>query len=505
MRYFIGFLCALCCIGQAVSGYAAVIRETKSSVFSIDSELLVDGVVAKNIVDLDSGNNEDSSSYIGIAYSFGFTFENKERYEKARVKLERYGPGDYDAPVWIHRKLINSGGSIKEYRNDELLPELAEIWYDTLAWKRFGIKVGLFPYEVGNSYSLNGCFENPGVLLYRSFGNALARFYYCKPLLTYKNRLGPHISQERDQGYRYYQNAANFFSTDVTFEIDNATVQPYVGILADYTSQGKRDNIFTQPIKRDILGTYGLAYNFEKNGFVLKIEGAHNFGEAQVAEVDWKKIEHTGYMLFAEANYKVTWFTPKAAFVMASGNSASLESAFNQDATLLSGKNRAFSTYSPLNRNLGVTLSGSNCDLKPLVFMGNGSGLHSGVPRPGSLVSSDFEDLVMPWIGLQIDPHEKVSLEVTWYYLRSFARPVGMLNSEARYLSKELGNEIDLTVDYKVNKNLTLSFLGGYFFPGGYYKEERDDTSGSLLSPYVRGDGAASCAYQMELSMALVF
>lgn len=489
----------------ASSVNAAIIRETKSSVFSIDGEFIVDGISAKNIVDLDSGNSDDSTSYIGVMYSLGFAYENKERYEKVYMKLERYGPGDYDAPIWIHRKLINSGGSIKEYRNDELLPELAEIWYDTLVWKRFGIKAGLFPYMVGNSYSLNGCFENPGVMLYRSFGNALARFYYCKPLLKYKNRLGPHISQEWDQGYHYYHNAANFFSTDVTFEMNAHTLQPYVGVLADYTSQGKRDNLFTQPIKRDILGTYGLAYDFEKNGFVFKFEAAHNFGEAQVAEVDWKKIEHTGYMFFAEADYTIKWFTPKAAFVMASGNSASLDAAFNQETTLLSGKNRAFSTYSPLNRNLGITLSGSDCDLKPLVFMGNGSGLHSGVFRPGSLVSSDFEDLVMPWFGLQVDPHEKISAQVTWFYMRSFARPVATLNGEARYLSKELGHEVDLAVDYKVNKSITISFLGGYFLPGDFYKAERDDTSGSLLSPYVRGDGAASPAYQVELAMELLF
>ena len=137
--------------------------------------------------------------------------------------------------------------------------------------------------------------------------------------------------------------------------------------------------------------------------------------------------------------------------------------------------------------------------------MGNGNGLHSGVLRPGSLVSSDFEDIVMPWLGLQIDPHEKVSVSVTWFWLHSFSRPVGTLDGRARYLSKELGNEVDLTVDYKVNKHYTVSFLGGYFLPGKYYKEERDDTSGSLLSPFVRGDGGASPAYQVELSMELMF
>ncbi|HNX80957.1 MAG TPA: hypothetical protein PKL77_02295 [Candidatus Omnitrophota bacterium] len=505
MRLIKSLLPVLCFLMQVSCVFAAVIRETKSSVFSIDSDYLVEGVGAKNIVDLDSKNSDDSTSYIGIMYSFGFSYENKERYEKAYLNLERYGPGDYDTPVWIHRKLINTGGSVAAYRNEQLLPEISEFWYDTLIWKGIGVKTGLFFYEVGNSYSLNGCFENPGILLYRSFEKALARFYYCKPLLKYKNRLGPRIPQEWDQGYHYYPNASNFFSTDVTFDLNAHKVQPYLGVLADYTSPDKRDNLFSQPVKRDILGTYGLAYTFEKDGFVFKTEAAHNFGEAQAAEVDFKRIEHTGYMLFAEADYTIKWFTPKAAFMLASGNSASLESALSQDTTLGSGKNRAFSTYSPLNRNLGYALSGSDCDLKPLLFMGNGNGLHSGVLRPGSLVSSDFEDIVMPWLGLQIDPHEKVSVSVTWFSLHSFSRPVGTLDGQARYLSKELGNEVDLTIDYKVNKHYTVSFLGGYFLPGKYYKEERDDTSGSLLSPFVRGDGGASPAYQVELSMELMF
>ena len=76
---------------------------------------------------------------------------------------------------------------------------------------------------------------------------------------------------------------------------------------------------------------------------------------------------------------------------------------------------------------------------------------------------------------------------------------------EGRYLSRELGYEWDATLDYRANKHLTFSFLGGYFLPGRYYKERRDDTAGSLFSPYLRGDGKADAAYQLELSMELSF
>jgi hypothetical protein len=68
-----------------------------------------------------------------------------------------------------------------------------------------------------------------------------------------------------------------------------------------------------------------------------------------------------------------------------------------------------------------------------------------------------------------------------------------------------LGKEIDLFLDYQLNGNVLISLAGGYFVPGKYYKEERDDKGGSLFSPYVRGDGKADNAYQIELSVELKY
>lgn len=90
-------------------------------------------------------------------------------------------------------------------------------------------------------------------------------------------------------------------------------------------------------------------------------------------------------------------------------------------------------------------------------------------------------------------------------YLRSFARPVGKLNEEGKYLSKELGYETDLFIDYQLNKHILVSVLGGYFLPGRYYKELRDDATGSLFNPFVRGDGDVDSAYQVELAIEFQF
>ena len=52
---------------------------------------------------------------------------------------------------------------------------------------------------------------------------------------------------------------------------------------------------------------------------------------------------------------------------------------------------------------------------------------------------------------------------------------------------------------------MTVGFLGGYFIPGKYYKEKRDDEDGSTFSPFVRGDGHANNAYQLEFYVELTF
>ncbi len=81
---------------------------------------------------------------------------------------------------------------------------------------------------------------------------------------------------------------------------------------------------------------------------------------------------------------------------------------------------------------------------------------------------------------------------------------IGKFNGSAKKLSRELGQELDFSSSYALNKNLSLILAGGYFFPGDFHKEERD-AEGSLFSPYVRGDGKANGAYQLELSMEVKF
>jgi len=296
-----------------------------------------------------------------------------------------------------------------------------------------------------------------------------------------------------------------FFATDAKISVGQATFWPYVGMLADYTSSGKRDNLFAAPVKKDLLGTFGMAWEYAGDDFTLKLEAARNFGYAQSEDSEYKDIEHTGYMFYSGFNYVLGKFVPELQFLFCSGNKTTLDVAGEPDGVYVSGKNRAFSYSSPTNRYLSDAVSSSNVDMLPIVAMGGGYGLNYGVPRPGTFYSGDFEDLIMPAMGFDYNFTDKLCVSLYGYYLRAFNRPVGIWDGQSKYLSRDLGWEADLFVGYKANEHVNVGFLGGYFIPGRYYKERRSDVEGSPFSPYVRGDGSANNAYQLEFYVELKF
>ncbi len=486
-------------------GYTAA--ETGNFILSVESYLRQDIVTFKNVTDLNSRRrgDDDFTVYFGIDYNIGFHLDFKEGGPKYYLKLERNGPYDYDAPLFIHNTLINSGGQIAKYRNEQLLPQLEEFWLDTPLFDPLRFKIGLYTYSVGNGFSLNGGYENFGFTLFNESEDFCWRFYYCRPDAVYKNRLGPRILQEEEQGIAYEHGAANFFSTDIKFKQDNHAFHPYAGVLTDYTSFGKRNNSFAAPVDKDILGTFGASYDFTKDKFFMTTELAHNFGKAESSDEGFEDIYHTGYLIYNEIAYQLPKARPSFRLLLSSGNKATLDNAANQDALLSSGKNRAFSYYSPLNSNLSDSISSSNVDMLPIVAMGGGYGLNYGIRRPGTFVAGDFDNLIMPSLGADFCLTPKLTIGIYEYYLRAFERGVGTLNGEAKFLSPDLGLETDLFIDYQLNKNILISLLGGYFIPGGYYKELRDDTNGSLFSPFVRGGPDADHAFQIELAVEAKF
>src|SRR3989338_9719020 len=96
---------------------------------SMDTYLRTDVVSFKNVVDLDSHNRDDHTTYFGIDYIFALNLDLKKQNQQYYLKLERNGPYDYDAPLFIHNTLTVSGPShIDPYKRDELLPQAEEFW-----------------------------------------------------------------------------------------------------------------------------------------------------------------------------------------------------------------------------------------------------------------------------------------------------------------------------------------------------------------------------------------
>lgn len=501
-----GALFFLTCFFGFVFPLRAEIEVVKNEnfLFSVSPYFRVDAIVLKNTVDLDSKNKDDSSAYLGIDYSLGLDLTYKDDGPQAHLKLERNGPYDYDAPVFIHNTLMTSTAKVERYRDAELLPHVEEFWYDFgLYGLPSRLKGGLFVYEAGNNLSVPSDFENYSLSLYGEKGNLTWNFYYCRPDLANKSYLGPRIDQERQQGIHYTPNKANFFAADAVFAFKSSSLQPYVEVLSDFSGE-KRTNLFSTPTQEDILGTFGFDWNVALDKLSLGIEAARNFGAAKSTDPDYKDVEHCGYLIYADAAYQFEKIVPHTRFAYASGNKVPLDQA--GDDTFTSGKNRAFSVYSPLNTNLSDSIYPLGPESMPLVAMGAGNGLNYGIGRPTTF--SDpylFENLILVCLGLDFQLTEKLSMTFDWWYLRAAQRGVGTLAGENILLSPDLGNELDLYFNYDLTKNVALSLFGGYFFPGRFYKEERDDMDGSLFSPFVRGDGEADGAFQIEASVTFSY
>lgn len=136
--------------------YGWMLLEAENAAVSLDAYLRQDFVTFKNVVDLDNHASDDTTTYLGIDYSLAFTSEFKGSGAVLYAKLERNGPYDYDAPLFVHNTLMTSGGVIEKYRGDELLPELEEFWLDAPLVKPYRFKAGLYAYEVGNGFAQIG-------------------------------------------------------------------------------------------------------------------------------------------------------------------------------------------------------------------------------------------------------------------------------------------------------------------------------------------------------------
>jgi len=485
------------------------ISENEDFTFGVIPYLRMDSITLTNTVDLDTRKRDDLTTYIGMDYSLGFDLKYKDTGPELFLKLERTGPYDYDVPLFIDNTLMTFTGKIRPYHGSDLLPKVKELWLDLPIYgDTVRVMGGLYVYSVGHGISLGGEYENYGVTLSMEGEGFEWRFYYCWPDVANKNIMGPQIKQEKEQGINYERSKAYFFATDMTLsterDITKWTVQPYLGALFDKTDE-KRIDYFLTPTRQELLGTCGVSVDFIIERLALSFETARNFGRAERYDSDSQDVEHMGYFFYADASYTFDKLSPHSRFIFASGNKLTPEMIENGDTSFESSKNNAFSVYSPLNVGLADSLY-SPIETVPILAMGNGYGLNYGVPRPSTFLDPrTIENLITIDVGFDYSFTDKVSFTFDWWYLRSVERGVGMYNFVAERISPDLGNEFDLSLICAFNDNLTLEVYGAIFLPGRAYKKVRDDTGGSLFTPFVRGDGKADPAYQLEACLALTF
>lgn len=458
-----------------------------------------------NSTDLDSSNSDDRTTYFGLEYSLAFDLKSKDLGPQLYVRFNRSGPYGYGAPVFVHNTLQTSSGPVEKYQNADLLPELKEFWLDSRVWALpVRWKTGAFAFDIG--HGLISSYENYGIEFYNDQEDSLAwhlRYFY--PDLTRKQSLGPIIGQEKDQLIDYEHSKAHLMVADVVWPVhEQAALQPYVSILYD-TTDGKRSSYFTTPTHKDTLGVAGISYDAVFGKLTIELDAAKNFGKAKSSDDGYEDVTHQGYALYEGMAYEIGRFKPRSRMIYASGNKVSTEMVDNGDTTLGGGKNRAFSSYSPFNTNLADSLTQSVVAV-PLVAMGEGWGLNYGISRPTTFADGTLLDNIFLWsVGFEYRLTDKLTSSVDGWFLRSAQKGIGTLNGSAVELSQNLGKEIDLTLAYALNENVTLNWAGGCFWPGRYYKEERDDSDGSLLTPFLRGDGEADKAYQVEIYMTAAF
>lgn len=509
MRAF--FFCAAFLGLQAIglcpyAGAEVTLSEADDYILTTSPFLRTDVIMLENTVDLDTKQRDDRFQTVSADYSLAFDFKIKNEGPQVYLKLERNAIYDYDAPLVIHNTLNTYVGKVSGYCNAELLPKIKEYWADLpIAPDRdIRLKAGLFKYQVGHGIALGGSYQNYGIELYAHTEQFEWNIYTCWPDYANKPLLGPYIKQEKPEGVDYEHSKAYFVSTDVKVSTEHITAQPYVGMLMDF-SDTRRLNFFQTPTNDDILGTVGIAWDFELDRFSFGVEWARNFGRANSSEADFPDVEHRGYAVYADAKYEFGNFVPHSYVIYTSGNKLTTDMITNGDTVYPGSKNNAFSVYSPMNGYLADSIYPGMATM-PLVATGNGWGINYGVRRPTTFGDPGLmENLTLFGLGFDHVLMPKATLTCDWWYLSNPQKGIGLYNGIPKVISTDIGNEVDVYFSYDINKSLKINVLSGIFFPGAAYREERTDTGGSLFTPFVRGDGKADPAYQFEINMEMSF
>ncbi len=466
---------------------------------------------SSNLTDLDN-DQDDSIYYIGYHYEVSLSLKHTSSAEFF-LHLKRDNISEYDAPLWLDDRLKTLFGTRHEYTKAKFLPRMYRMYFDfpVMDFLDTRMRLGYFPYLVGNGYALGGKYPNAGATLYLGPENLRGRLHYDR-VDSYNNyKWGPGIGRD-EASFSGAGTNADFYAADLILKTGKHSIQPYIGLLHDYTSAKNRINNFDDfnsngtRVNDDLLGTVGIDVNLNFEKFNFGIEFARNFGKANSSDKsdrDRTDITHKGWLLVADTGYKLGIVRPKGKFVWASGPTSRRQDLL--DFRYRSNNNRTFSVYTPTNTNT-FDAHYQKTGIGPYLATASTYLFNFGIDRPG-IFNDPFviENIIYFNGGLEFFPVDKAYISLDYWNMHADEPGYG-LNSigQAEKLPSELGHEIDFFASYAVTRHFSINLQGGLFFPGKYYRKDRGDlfSRGNLgFSPVLprNGLGDPSDAFLMTI------
>ncbi|MEK6647336.1 MAG: hypothetical protein AABY84_11765 [Candidatus Firestonebacteria bacterium] len=458
-----------------------------------------------NTTDL-SSDSDDNAGYLSYLYDIGFYLKYAGSTEFF-LKMVRATRSNYDAPVSGSKIVVWPGSEFDKYTSTEsILPRITEYWLDVPILEssmntRF--KAGLFSNILGNGF-VGGKYENYGFSFYNTSGKIKYNFH--TEIADYNNKilLGPHIEQEKF--FTYNDTNAYLVSADFRINMGHFNFEPYVSLLRDTTQNSSRESLIATPTDEDILGTAGMMGLINFDELTVDFEYAKNFGKAISASKSYPDVAHKGYLVYGNVSYSIyDMLIPKVGIIMASGNKIT---DADLDALKLTGDtNNAFSVFSPSNTNLFDTQYPKKSG--PFIATGSGHAINYGIPRPGTFSNANLlENLDAKYIGLSAVPISYLYFSLDYWFLKSMETYPGtnsLSNGSKTEFSNNLGSELDLFGSIQIRSNISFNIIYAYWTPGDYYKELRNQYSGTGFTPLVRADGIADGISQFEIGVEFLF
>ncbi|MBI3813919.1 MAG: alginate export family protein [Nitrospinae bacterium] len=514
---------AACAVCIALFGFlheASAIRlHEMGSVWDlhISPEVRLSYNTVNNTGDLKGGDN-DKLDYAAYTYKIPIHLKYKAK-SLFFINILSEGPSHYAAPLQdlipaIEGAKVTKSGGVESI----LYPGVNEVWLKVYPFTQINLQIGQAPYTVGNSYAIGGQYNNYGVTVAYEYSDKIkTRLRYS--ILDFENKLyeiRPDTFKKWGLG-RSYDSDAYLLAAYIKLKVSNHTFQPYIGYFYDQTplSKRKQHGYFTNAAESfapgaDRIYTIGLNANLEFSYITIEFEGIKNSGETESGTKGWGNIKHEGYLIHANAKGHLGVFTPRIKMVAASGNKVDTgDPARFTAGTLRRTENSAFTVFSPLNTNL--VDSYAHKATVPVVAMAGGYSMNYGIRRPGTYNDPHvWENIITYNAGLSFAPADEVFLMLDYWKLSAMEAGIGQktVNGPYEYLSKDLGDEVDIYGSYSLTKTMTIGLHGGYFLPGGYYKTVRADSENvwnNNMSQTARADGSADNAYQMELFFTYKF